>query len=249
MSAPRWFARCDEILERIRTTQLDAIRQVAQLIAEAAQDGGGLHFYDTGHCSREAVHRAGGLCMLNHLTFSFDLDTRVAPKRAEQVAARQRAGRAASDEKLAALAVARSALAPGDVLLISSVSGRAATTVEVARAARDMGVHVAAITNVTYSRAVESTHTSGKRLFEMAEVAIDNCGVVGDGALDMEGLDTGVAPTSGVAFCYIIWAVVSEAVAQMQARGLKPHVYRSVNLPDGEQFNARAEAEYAETGV
>jgi uncharacterized phosphosugar-binding protein len=96
---------------------------------------------------------------------------------------------------------------------------------------------------------VESTHTSGKRLFEMAEVAIDNCGVVGDGALDMEGLDTGVAPTSGVAFCYIIWAVVSEAVAQMQARGLKPHVYRSVNLPDGEQFNARAEAEYRETGV
>jgi uncharacterized phosphosugar-binding protein len=35
----------------------------------------------------------------------------------------------------------------------------------------------------------------------------------------------------------------------MIARGLHPHVYRSVNLPDGEEFNARAEVGYRETGV
>jgi uncharacterized phosphosugar-binding protein len=51
------------------------------------------------------------------------------------------------------------------------------------------------------------------------------------------------------AFCYIIWALVAEAVGRMQTRGLHPHVYRSVNLPDGERFNARAEAEYRETGA
>ncbi len=249
MSAERWFARCDEILEHIRSTQLPAIGRAAELIAEAAESGGGLHFYDTGHCSREAIHRAGGLCMLNHLQFSLSLESRPAPKRAEQVGERQLAHRGEEDEKLAALAVERSALAPGDVLLVSSVSGRAASVVEVARAAQRRGLHVVAITNTTYSRAVESRHSSAERLFEVADVVIDNCGVVGDAVLNVEGLDTGVAPSSGVAFCYIIWAVISEAVSQMLARGLKPHVYRSINLPDGEEFNSSAEAAYRDTGV
>jgi len=248
MSAERWFARCDEILERIRTTQLTAIQRAAELIADTAQAQGGLHFYDTGHCSREAVHRAGGLCMLSHLQCSLTLDSRPAPKQDNQIAAQRRANRD-DDEKLAALAVEQSGLASGDVLIISSVSGRSASVVEVARAAQRTGVHVVAVTSVTYSSAVESQHSSGKRLFEIADVAIDNCGVVGDAVLNMEGVDTGVAPSSGVAFCYIIWALVSEAVARMLARGLRPHIYRSINLPGGESFNLAAEAAYRETGI
>jgi uncharacterized phosphosugar-binding protein len=249
MSAERWFQSCDEVLKKVRTTQLEHVRQAADLIASAAEAGGGLHFFDTGHCSREAVHRAGGLCMLNHLQFDLSVDSRPAPKRAGQIRDRHHANRVESDERLAELAVQRSGLAPGDVLLIASVSGKAALVVEVALAAQRLGAKVVAITNVTYSMAVESTHSSGSRLCEVADVTIDNCGVVGDAVLSMEGIDTGVAPTSGVSFCYVIWALVAEAVAQMQARGLHPHVYRSINLPDGEAFNARAEQGYRETGV
>jgi uncharacterized phosphosugar-binding protein len=249
MSAERWFARCDEILDRIRTTQLPAIKRAAELIAETAEAGGGLHFCDTGHCSHEAIHRAGGLCMLSHLQFSLAVNSKPGIKRGDQVSERRSACRDATEEQLAALAVERSGLAPGDLLIVSSVSGRAASVVEVVRAAQRMGVRVVAITNITYSSAVESRHSSGKRLFETADVVIDNCGVVGDAVLNVEGVDTGVAPSSGVAFCYIMWAVTSEAVTQMLARGLQPHVYRSVNLPDGEAFNQRAEAAYRETGV
>lgn len=249
MSAERWFGCCDEILERIRTTQLSAIERGAELIAETAQARGGLHFYDTGHCSREAIHRAGGLCMLAHLQFSLAIDSRPAPKRADGIADRRRASRGADEEKLAAQAVAQSGLAPGDLLIVSSVSGKSPTVVEVTQAAQRMGVRVVAITNVTYGRAVESLHSSGRRLFEIADVTIDNCGVVGDAVLNVEGIDTGVAPSSGVAFCYIIWALISEAVARMLARGLRPHIYRSINLPDGESFNLAAEAAYRETGV
>ncbi len=249
MSADRWFERCDEILAKIRATQRDNILRAAKLIAEAAQAGGGLHFYDTGHCSREPIHRAGGLCMLRPLTIALNVETYVPPKRAEQVAAQQRETRVSSDEQLARLGVERSGLSSGDVLIVNSVSGKAALPVEVALTAQRLGAKVVAITNVTYSLAVASQHSSGKRLCEVADVVLDNCGVVGDAALNMEGFYTGVAPTSGVAFCYLIWALVAEAIAQMQAAGLNPHVYRSVNLPDGEEFNARAEAAYRETGV
>jgi uncharacterized phosphosugar-binding protein len=249
MSAEQWFERCDGILAKIRTTQMEPIRRAADLIADAGGRGAGFHFYDTGHCSREAIHRAGGLCMLKHLQFSLNVDSSAAPKRTKEVSQRHSESCPSLDEELARIAVQRSGLAAGDVLLISSVSGKAAIVVEVARAAQSLGAKVVAITNVTYSSAVHSLHSTGKRLCDVADVVIDNCGVVGDAVLNVEGVDTGVAPTSGVAFCYIIWAVVAEAVARMRARGLHPHVYRSVNLPDGEQFNARAEAEYRETGV
>ncbi len=249
MSADRWFERCEEILAKIRTTQSDHIRAASAIIADSAQAGGGLHIYDTGHCSGEPLHRAGGLVMIRPFRFSLNVESSAPPKRSSQVAEQQQKTRSALDEQLASLAVQQSALSTGDVLIIVSVSGKAATTVQLAADARRLGAKVVAITNVTYSKAVESQHSSGNRLYEVADVVIDNCGVVGDAVLDMEGVGTGVAPTSGIAFCYIIWAIVADAVAQMRARGLHPQIYRSVNLPDGDQFNARAEAAYREAGV
>jgi uncharacterized phosphosugar-binding protein len=249
MSAERWFATCDEILTKIRTTQLDSIRRAAELIADAGEAGGGLHFFDTGHCSHEPIHRAGGLLMIRRLNFGLNLETTPGPKGGDAVDRRRAETRRSTEEQLADIGVQRSGLAPGDALIVNSVSGKAALPVEVALSARRLGCKVIAITNITYSTAVESQHSSGKHLFEVADVVIDNCGVVGDAVLNVEGVGTGVAPTSGVAFCYIIWALASESVAQMQARGLHPHVYRSINLPDGEAFNARAEQAYRETGI
>lgn len=249
MSAERWYEAAEGVLSRIRETQTETIRQVAAKIAGSAAQGGGLHIYDTGHCSHEPIHRAGGLLLLRDLRFSLNLVSTSGPRRAAEVAARQQVTRGTQDEELADLAVRRSALAPGDVLIVNSVSGKAILPVQVALSAKELGVTVAAITNLAYSSGMESLHSSGKRLFEVADLVIDNCGVVGDAVLNMEGLDASAIPTSGLTFCYIIWALTAEALAQMVARGLKPHVYRSVNLPEGEQFNARAEAEYRETGV
>jgi len=249
MSAERWYQLADRVLTRIRETQTEAIRKSAALIADSVATGGALHIYDTGHCSREPLHRAGGLLLLKDLQLSLNLISTPGPRRAETVAERQKGVRGKTDEELADLAVRRSGLAAGDVLIVNSVSGKAALPVQVAVSAKQLGVRVVAITNVTYSSAVESQHSSGQRLFQVADLVVDNCGVVGDAALDMEGLDTRAIPTSGLTFCYVIWALTAEVLAQLLARGLKPHVYRSVNLPDGEQCNARAEAEYRETGI
>lgn len=249
MSAERWYEAAEQVLARIRETQTENIRRAAVLIAEAAAAGGGLNIYDTGHCSGEPLHRAGGLLMMREFRLGMNVTNAPAPKRKQSVEERHQQARPASDEQVAELAVARSGLAPGDVLIVNSVSGKSTLPIAVALAAKQLGLHVVAITNVAYSKSVASQHSSGKHLFEAAEVVIDNCGVVGDAALDMEGLGTKAIPTSGLTFCYIIWALAAEAIAQMQARGLKPHVYRSVNLPDGEAYNARVEAEYRETGV
>jgi len=41
MSADRWFERAGEVLETIRTTQAEQVRRAAEVIADAAQAGGG----------------------------------------------------------------------------------------------------------------------------------------------------------------------------------------------------------------
>jgi len=41
---------------------------------------------------------------------------------------------------------------------------------------------------------VEPNHSSGKKLYEVADIAIDNCGPVGDAILQVDGLDTGACP-------------------------------------------------------
>jgi len=43
---------------------------------------------------------------------------------------------------------------------------------------------------------------------------------------------------------YIAHRMVIEAVAEMVSRGLEPPVFRSANLPGGDEFNARLIARY-----
>jgi len=59
MSAEEFMDRGEEILRRIRTTQLPAIKRAATLIADSLADGGVLHYYDRGHCTGEILGRAG----------------------------------------------------------------------------------------------------------------------------------------------------------------------------------------------
>jgi uncharacterized phosphosugar-binding protein len=121
--------------------------------------------------------------------------------------------------------------------------------VQMALGAQARGLKVIAITSVAYGRECVSEHSSGKRLFEVAEVVIDNCGVAGDALLEIEGLDTKACPTSGVATAYALWALTAEILVQLLKRGKRPHIYRSVNLPDGAAYNERARKEFEETGL
>ena len=85
-----------------------------------------------------------------------------------------------------------------DVLLIVSNSGRNALPVEMAIEARERGIATIAITSLEHSRAVGARHASGLRLFEACDVVIDNCGVAGDAALELDGIGepVRVGPTS-----------------------------------------------------
>jgi uncharacterized phosphosugar-binding protein len=236
-----------EVLDRIERTQMDKIDQAAGIIAASAIEGGAWHLHDTGHLvSRELVHRAGGLLLVNALDFSFSVSD---PVRQSE---RRKPKPAARGDRVAGLGehvVRSSSMVPGDVLTIGSVSGRNAASIDVAIAAREYGVKVIAVTSIAYSSSVTSTHPSGKRLFEAADLAIDNCGVPGDAALQAAGLDAPFGPTSGIGAAMVCWCICAQVVEKLLARGHKPHLFKSVNLDGGAEFNKQAEEEFRKTGL
>jgi uncharacterized phosphosugar-binding protein len=243
MLAERYFDVLSDTLRQLRETQLATIDRAAELVVESVTNGGVLHLFDTGHMlEREAVHRAGGLVMVTPFHFTLELDNPARPRSGDT---------GATGEDVVGLiryTLASSRIRTGDVLLIGSVSGRAAIPIELAIQARAMGVRVIALTSIAYSKVAEVQHSSGKRLYEVADLAIDYVGPLGDAALDVEGLETGVCPTSGIVAATINWALTAQVVERLLAKGLTPHVFRSVNLPDGPAFNDRQRKEYERLG-
>jgi len=91
-------------------------------------------------------------------------------------------------------------------------------------------VKVIAITSVAQSNSSVALHSSGKRLFELADITIDNCVPPGDALLTVPGLTSRIGPSSTVAGAAIINSIVIEGVAETLRRGKQVPVLPSANL-------------------
>lgn len=118
----------------------------------------------------------------------------------------------------------------GDVVFIASNSGRNAYPIELALLAKERGATTIAVTSIAHSGRTTSRHTSGKRLFEVADIVIDNFGVYGDAAIPIPGRAERMAPTSTIAGVFILNAIMAEAVAKLASQGIMVDVYRSANM-------------------
>ena len=234
-------------LDRIESEQLPRIREAADLIAQRLAAGGALHIHDSGHMlNHELVHRAGGLFAMVPFQYSFTVNDPVSPVHTGRPGAPDDVARTFSQVELALEA---GNIRPGDVLIVGSVSGRAVNVVHVALRARERGVLVVALTSVAYSSSVASKHPSGKRLFEAADIWVDNGAVLGDACLEVEGLPVKAVPTSGVGAAITAWTLIAETIERLIAMGKPPHVFASANLDWGPEFNEKAKQEFDKVGL
>jgi uncharacterized phosphosugar-binding protein len=128
---------------------------------------------------------------------------------------------------------------PGDVIIIHSVSGRNALTIDMAEAAREAGMRVIVVTNLNTATAVTSRHPSGKKLHDFASILINNHGDLGDASVEIEGFPQKVASTSTVVGAAILNAVVARVCEILMAEGITPPVFMSGNIDGGDEHNRR----------
>jgi uncharacterized phosphosugar-binding protein len=132
-----------------------------------------------------------------------------------------------------------------DLLIIHSNSGRNTVAIEMAEEARKRGIQTVALTSITHSRSVASRHPSGYKLMDLTDYVIDNCGVIGDAVVALEGLEQRVGSTSTVVGAALMNALVVEAARLLLARGAEAPIFRSANLEGSEDNNQRWLNHYA----
>jgi uncharacterized phosphosugar-binding protein len=236
----RYFQALREKLDAVQASQGDAICRAAGRIADRLAEGGMLYTFGCGHSallSQEIYYRAGGLMLVEGI-FGEELLLHQKPVTITSQFERL--------EGYARLVLDKCRARPGDILLVISTSGRNAVPVEMAVAGRERQLVVIALTSTRYAADLPSRHPSGKRLFEAADIVLDNLADPGDASVAVEGLTEKVGPTSTAVGAAILQALVLEVVAELIARGVEPPVFLSGNVPGGDEHNARLLARYGE---
>jgi uncharacterized phosphosugar-binding protein len=135
--------------------------------------------------------------------------------------------------------IAEAPVEAGDVLIVHSVSGRNAAAVEVAQGAHARGVFVIAVTSLEYSKHVQPRTQGLPRLFEVADLVLDNHAPVGDALVEIPGLIQKVGPCSTVIGAAMLNAVVTHTAEILMERLGDAPVFLSSNLDGGDEHNRR----------
>ena len=132
------------------------------------------------------------------------------------------------------------------MLVVASNSGRNACPVELAMVAKERSVRTIAVLNSEHSAKWASRHPSGKRLGDVVDLVIDNCGVEGDACILLPGSGLSVGATSTVSGCVIMQMIACRVAEMLDASGSQPELYQSSNA-DNDQRNVAMIASHKQT--
>ena len=213
-----YFKVMEEIVEKIETTQQEAIGRAAALLADTTQKGGIIYGFGTGHShlvTDDAFWRAAtpaNYCALleQSATGSFEIT------KSYEIENIYGIGKKIVDYHR---------ITPKDCMIIISNSGNNIAPVDAALRAKEKGIPVIGITAVEYSGYLKTKHRDGVKLKDVADVVLDNCSLIGDAAVEIEGFPMKVGSTSTIPNVYLQNAVLVEMVDILVKRGFRPDVY------------------------
>jgi len=240
MGAAQYFAKAKERFEIIEREELPKVKELAAIITDKLLAGGTLFSFGCTHASiitQEITYRAGGLMLANPL-FAMETDIKVRPA--------LRTSRMERVHDYGRIILEESPAKAGDVIIVTSVSGRNAVPIEVALAAKERGLFVVALTSLEASKPLSSRHKAGYKLYDVADFILDHHCIEGDAIVEIEGVPQKVGPTSTFGGVLLVNALICEIVKLMVERGVEPPVFMSGNIDGGDEYNRRMLAKYAD---
>jgi uncharacterized phosphosugar-binding protein len=226
MSAEKLFTSVGEISHQVESTQMGKIQLAATMAADAIAADRFAVMFGTGHSFMpimDTFPRVG--CFPGWLPI-YELASTVVPMLSGNQGLRQVLF-IEKAEGYGSVVLENYHLIPADVMFVISNSGTNTAGVEVALGAQERGLKVVAVTSVAHSQGSMSRHSSGKRLYEVADVVIDTCVPAGDAQVEIPGWAAKVGAVSTIIGMTIMQSVASETASILAGRGITLPVYPS----------------------
>jgi uncharacterized phosphosugar-binding protein len=242
MSAQIYLKRVEEIISRIQQTQTEKIEQAAEFFARSIQSNGRVYLFGSGHSVIPVLDifpRYGSFVgfypIYDPRLMWFNV---VGPGGARELLWLERR------EGYVPVVLESYPLEQRDSMLIFSHGGLNAAPIDMALEAKKRGLTVVSVCSHQNQRQAQATHSSGKKLADASDIAIDNCVPPEDALVSVEAIREKFAAGSTVAACTIAMALVAETGARLVKNGARPATFVSPNIGLSPDHNQKVFREY-----
>lgn len=214
----KYFEVEKQVVDKVIKVNKDAIVKAAQILAETTENGGLIYGFGTGHSHLvvddafwRAATPANYAALLEH---SATGNTEITKSYLVE-----------NTYGIGRIIVDYNRITPNDCMIIISNSGNNIAPVDAAIRAKEKGIPVIAITAVEYSNYLTTKHKDGLKLKDVADVVLDNCCIIGDAAVEIEGFPMKVGSVSTIPNIFLQNAILTQMVENLVQKGIQPDVY------------------------
>jgi uncharacterized phosphosugar-binding protein len=242
MAVDGYLSRIREVISAIQQTQKEKIVQAAAAFARSIQSGGRVYVFGSGHSVIPVLDifpRYGSFVgffpIYDPRLMWFNV---VGPGGARELLWLER------HEGYVSVVLQSYQLEPRDSILIFSHGGLNAAPVEMAIETKKKGLTVVSVSSHQNHRQAAATHSTGKKLADASDIAIDNCVPPEDALVSVEGMQEKFAAGSTAAGVSIAMALVAETGERLVKSGARPPTFVSPNIGLPADHNQNVFREY-----
>ena len=241
MLAMQWLANARNVMDKIESTQMDNIKQAASIMAESIAVERWVHTFGCGHATlpiEEMYPRIGGFVGFHPmlelpLTFFTNI---VGNMGVHQFVFLERV------EGYGNEIMKGYNFDPKDTMWLFSHSGINNVNIDIALEARKIGMKVVVLGSAEEFKSTKTRHSSGKKIFDIADVIVDTCVPAVDASVELKDHKDKIAPVSTIAFVSAVWMIVTTVAELLVEQGVNLYIHPSHNVPGDTSARERLDA-------
>jgi uncharacterized phosphosugar-binding protein len=243
--AHQWLANTRAVMDRIEQTQMANIQKAAEAMANSIAAARWVHTFGCGHATipvEEMYPRIGGFVGFHPMVeLPLTFFTRIVGEMGvHQFVFLERV------EGYGVEIMKGYSFDARDTMWLFSHSGINNVNIDVALEAKRLGMKVIAYGSAGAAQGKQTRHSSGKNIFEIADIVVDSCAPIGDASVPLKNHEDKVGPVSTMAFVTCVWMTVCTIAEILAERGVKLHIHPSHNVPGDTSAKQRLDAALAE---
>jgi uncharacterized phosphosugar-binding protein len=245
MLAKEWLNNAREVMSDIENTQIENIKQAAQVMADSIEAQRWVHTFGCGHATlpiEEMYPRIGGfvgfhpmielpLTFFTNIVHGMNVQQFVFLERVEGYGNEIMKGYNFD---------------PKDCMWMFSHTGINPVNIDIALESKKIGMKIIVFGSAEEAKDKKGRHSSGKTLFDLADIIVDTCVPVVDASVPLKNHFDKIGPVSTMAFVTAVWMTVTTVAEILADRGVKLYIHPSHNVPGDTTAHDRLEDALAE---